>query len=216
MAAQIEATAGLKGRLWQQLIRAKIVNQGAVVEARGENAKAFTAMAKRVKPGDPDNVEAQAAQRYFPLLFGPGFARSRERDGPNALLNWGYTVLRSAMARATMAAGLHPSIGLFHKNTQNPMILIDDLMEPFRPFVDLAALRLSLDGKEAVDKETKHRLASTMYVDVTVTGETKPLMVAMEAMALSLARSFQERKAALVLPQPPTPLELGPVGHETC
>lgn len=216
MAAQTAAKASLKARIWQGLVRGKIVNQGAVVAALGHKAAAFEAMARKVKPGDPENLEAQAAQRYWPLLFGPGWRRNRDGEGANALLNWGYAILRSATARAVMAAGLHPSLGVFHRNTQNPMCLVDDAMEPFRPFVDLAALRLVLAGHETLDPATKRRLVAVMYLDLAIDGETSPLMVCLERLALSLARSFQVGKTGLALPMPPTALELAPLGHETC
>lgn len=216
MAAQIRAGDGLKGRLWQRIVRAKLLNQGAALASRGQPAGALEALAGRVKPGDPDNLEGLAAQRYWPLLFGPSFRRNPDLDGANALLNWGYAVLRSATARAVMAAGLHPSLGLFHKNALNPMCLVDDLMEPFRPFVDLAALRLVLDGHERLEPHAKRRLVATLHLDLRLAGEVTPLQVCLERLAVSLAQSFKTGKALLALPEPPTPIELGPLGYETC
>jgi CRISPR-associated protein Cas1 len=216
MIAQAGGKESLKRRVWQRLVRGKLVNQGAVVAALGHKAGAFEALARKVAPGDRGNLEAQAAQRYWPLLFGPGWRRNRDAEGANALLNWGYTILRSAVARAVMAAGLHPSLGVFHRNTQNAMCLVDDVMEPFRPFVDLAALRLVLAGHETLDPHTKRRLVAVMYLDLVIEGETSPLLVCLERLALSLARSFQAGKPELALPTPPTALELAPLGHETC
>lgn len=216
MIAQAGAKDSLKARVWQGLARGKITNQGAIAAALGHKPGAFEAMARRVRPGDPDNIEAQAAQRYWPLLFGPGWRRNRDAEGANALLNWGYAILRSATARALMAAGLHPSLGVFHKNVLNPMCLVDDVMEPFRPFIDLAVLRLVLAGHETVDPHTKRRLVAVMYLDLVAGEETSPLLVCLDRLALSLARSYQAGKADLVLPSPPTALELAPLGHETC
>lgn len=216
MAAQARAKASLKGRLWQHLVRGKLINQGAVVASLGNRAGAFEALARKVKPADPENIEAQAAQRYWPMLFGPGWRRNRDGEDANALLNWGYAVLRSATARAVMSAGLHPSLGVFHRNAQNPMCLVDDLMEPFRPFIDLAVRRLVLDGHETLDSYAKKRLVAVMYLDLVSGDETSPLLVCLERLTLSLARSFQAGKAELALPAPPTALELAPLGHETC
>ena len=216
MAAQLRASDALRARIWQRLVRAKILHQAAALAAVGQSPSALASMAARVKPGDPDNLEGLASQRYWPLLLGPGFRRDPDRDDANALLNWGYAVLRSATARAVMAAGLHPSLGVFHRNVLNPMCLVDDLMEPFRPFVDLAVVRLGLDGHDAIGREAKHRLVSVLYVDLRLAEETTPLMTCIERLALSVARSFREAKVQLALPEVPTPLDLTSLGREAC
>ncbi len=131
--AQAEAPAPLKKRLWAELVRAKILAQGAALESLRVDARPVRALAVRVRSGDPDNCEAIAAQRYFPALFGNGFHRWRDGTGANILLNYGYTVLRAATARAVCAAGLHPSLALHHRSGGDALRLADDLMEPFRP-----------------------------------------------------------------------------------
>ena len=133
-----QASAGkpLKKRLWTQVVRAKIQAQGATLAAVGAPHEGFQLLSRKVRSGDPDNVEAEAARRYWPLLFGREFRRDRDAGGINSLLNYGYAILRAAVARAVMGAGLHPSLGLMHTNRSNPMVLVDDLMEPFRPTVD--------------------------------------------------------------------------------
>ena len=138
---QVAASLPLKKRLWAQLVRAKILAQGAALAAAGAPSGGFYLLSRKVRSGDPQNVEAEAARRYWPLLFGVAFHRDTDGDGINGLLNYGYAVLRAGIARAVMAAGLHPSFGLMHSNRSNPMVLVDDLMEPFRPTVDREVLR---------------------------------------------------------------------------
>src|SRR5262249_34865000 len=136
MDAQLDASLPLKKRLWSQLVKAKLQQQAAVLEACGDSPALIAALIPKVRVGDPDNIEAQAARRYWSRVMGEEFTRDQDGDGINALLNYAYTILRSATARAVLAAGLHPSIGLHHSNRQNAMRLVDDLMEPFRPVMD--------------------------------------------------------------------------------
>lgn len=112
-----------------------------------------------MRSGDPGNVEAEAARRYWPLMFGPAFRRDRDAGGINGLLNYGYAVLRAGIARAVMAGGLHPGLGLMHANRGNAMVLVDDLMEPFRPIVDLEVWHLVRAGIVEVGREAKTALA---------------------------------------------------------
>jgi CRISPR-associated protein Cas1 len=133
MADQAAASKPLRKRLWSQIVRAKILGQGATLEAVGAPHGGFYLLSRKVRSGDPDNVEAQAARRYWPLLFGGEFRRDRREPGVNAMLNYAYTVLRAGAARAVMAAGLHPALGLAHRQRGNAFALADDLMEPFRP-----------------------------------------------------------------------------------
>ena len=141
-ALQISAGAGLRGRLWQSLVRAKIYNQAAVLQVYGTDAAALRAMAARVLPADPDNVEARAARHYWGALF-TNFVRENDSDLRNAMLNYGYAIMRGAIARALVATGLLPAIGIHHANQLNSFNLADDLIEPFRPFIDSAVWRLS-------------------------------------------------------------------------
>lgn len=140
--AQISASQPMHKRLWAAVVRSKLEQQAAALEAVGAPTAPLTALARKIKSGDPENIEAQGARRYWGLLFGDGFRRDKNGDGLNALLNYGYTVLRSATARAVIAAGLHPGIGLHHSNDNNAMRLVDDLIEPFRPLIDLKVWQL--------------------------------------------------------------------------
>jgi CRISPR-associated protein Cas1 len=203
MRAQAEMTEASKGRLWQVITRAKIRTQGAVLEALGVPAGAFVDLAKKVKSGDPENIEAQAARRYWPLLFGTEFRRDSDHPGTNGLLNYGYAILRGGTARAVASAGLHPTLGLKHSNRGNPMCLVDDLMEPFRPLVD-------------IDRDTKRELAGVLVRDMrTETGVT-PLATCLFRLTFSLAQLLLGERKVLDLPLSPLPLDLvvPPTGKE--
>lgn len=208
MRAQMEATKPLGKRLWQIIVRAKILQQGAVLAALGRPGQGFGLMARQVASGDPVNLEAQAARRYWPLMFGDDFRRDRGRPGINGLLNYGYTILRSAAARSVVAAGLHPSLGIHHRNRANDMCLVDDLMEPFRPIVDLMVVRLVADGVEEVTREAKAALAGITAFDMRTSQGTTPLGVCLDRLATSLGQAFEDKRAALDLPLAPLPLDL--------
>jgi CRISPR-associated protein Cas1 len=207
MRHQLDAGEPLKKRLWQTLVVGKIQQQGAVLARLGRPGGAFAMLARQVRPGDPDNMEAQAARRYWPLLMGESFRRDRQAGGANAMLNYGYTVLRSGVARAVVSAGLHPSVGLHHANRGNPMCLVDDLMEPFRPLVDYLVVGLVSAGEDSVTPEVKSRLASIFTIDMTTSYGTTPVATCLDRLALSLATAFESGKAMLDLPEPLHPLE---------
>ncbi|MEM9522559.1 MAG: type II CRISPR-associated endonuclease Cas1, partial [Pseudomonadota bacterium] len=138
MRAQWQAKTPLLKRAWKQVVTSKVLMQAAALEAIGEVSAPLTMMARKVTSGDGGNIEARAARHYWPRMMGPEFRRDTGALDENALLNYGYTVLRAATARAVVAAGLHPTIGLFHSNRGNAFALADDLMETFRPLVDCA------------------------------------------------------------------------------
>ncbi len=204
---QVAASLPLKKRLWAQLVRAKIIAQGAALAAAGMPSGGFYLLSRKVRSGDPENVEAEAARRYWPILFGNDFRREAGRGGINGLLNYGYTVLRAGVARAVMAAGLHPSFGLMHSNRLNPMVLVDDLMEPFRPTVDREVRRLVSQGATELDREAKALLAKVMVIDLPTAAGLSPLMTCAERLAQSLARVYAREGRALDLPLPSLPLE---------
>jgi CRISPR-associated protein Cas1 len=204
---QIAASLPLKKRLWAQIVRAKILAQGAALAAAGAPSGGFYLLSRKVRSGDPQNVEAEAARRYWPLMFGAAFHRDADGDGINGLLNYGYAVLRAGIARAVMAAGLHPGFGLMHSNRSNPMVLIDDLMEPFRPVVDREVLRLVRAGTKEVDRDAKAALARIMVIDLPTSLGLSPVMVCAERLAQSLARAFAAEADLLDLPLPALPLE---------
>lgn len=209
MRAQWEAGKPLSKQLWRRIVIAKIRWQAAILEANGISASAFDLLARRVGSGDPDNVEAQAARRYWPLLMGEGFRRDRDANDINALLNYGYTVLRSLCARAVVASGLHPSIGVHHANRTNAFALADDLIEPFRPLVDALAVRMVARGIEEVTPEAKRAFAGLIALDLPGQGGTTTVAGAANRAAQSLARAFESGQAAdIILPSPPSVSEL--------
>ncbi|MBV9549011.1 MAG: type II CRISPR-associated endonuclease Cas1 [Alphaproteobacteria bacterium] len=207
MNLQVAAGLPLKKRLWAQLVRAKILAQSAALAAVGAPHGGFFLLSRKVRSGDPDNVEAEAARRYWPLLMGSDFRRDKDGDGVNGLLNYGYAVLRAGVARAVMAAGLHPGFGLKHSNASNPMVLVDDLMEPFRPHVDREVLTLVKEGAGEVNPQTKPRLARLMVLDLPTSVGMSPMMVCAERLAQSLVRAYGGEGDALDLPLPALPLE---------
>jgi CRISPR-associated protein Cas1 len=208
MRRQLAAEDSLCRRLWQVIVRAKIAQQAAVLERVGQPHGSFDMLARKVRSGDPENIEAQAARRYWPLLMGEDFRRDRDSGGRNAMLNYGYTVLRAGTARAVVAAGLHPSIGLHHSNRGNPMSLVDDLMEPFRPLVDFLVVRLLKDGEAEVTPSVKKSLALVLSLDVATARGTTPLSTCLERLAFSVAEAFESGKPVLDLPEPALPMEL--------
>ena len=145
--AQVAASLPLTKRLWAEIVKSKLQQQAAALEATGAPAIPLSALVKKVRSGDPDNYEAQGARRYWGLLFGDDFRRDQQTGGINSMLNYGYTVLRATTARAVVAAGLHPTLGLHHSNEGNAMRLVDDLMEPFRPVIDLKVWQLNRQGE---------------------------------------------------------------------
>jgi CRISPR-associated protein Cas1 len=162
------------------------------------------AMARRVRSGDPDNLEAQGAQRYWPMLFGKEFRRNRDAPGLNALLNYGYAVVRAATARAVVAAGLIPSLGVFHRNRSNPFCLADDLFEPYRPFVDWRVRRIADQyGADALldNREVKAALLSLFNETILVGERRSPILLALHASAASLCRALTGDDRKLVLPE---------------
>ena len=202
-ATQIEATLPLKKRLWQALITAKIRMQAAVLQAAAGEDGGLGALAVRVRSGDPANCEAQAAQRYWPRLLGPEFRRRRAGPPPNLLLNYGYTVFRAAAARALCAAGLLPTVGVHHHNRSNALCLADDVVEPYRPYVDWRVRRL-VDDKAPLgdlDRESKAALLSLFNEVIPIGGQRSPLLLAFHSTAASLANSFRQGSASLALPE---------------
>jgi CRISP-associated protein Cas1 len=206
--AQLSATEPMRKRLWAAIVRAKLEQQAAALEAAGQPPAPLAALASKVKSGDPENLEAQGARRYWSMLFGEGFRRDQNAGNINGLLNYGYTVLRAAVARSTIAAGLHPTIGLHHSNDSNPMRLVDDLMEPFRPVVDLKVWQLQRAGESEVSQETKRALLRTLYDDMQTDAGATPVMVCTQKLAVSLAQVFMGERDKLYLPLPGLPIDM--------
>ena len=206
--AQIAASSPTHKRLWATVVRSKLEQQAAALEATGGPTAPLTALVSKVRSGDPDNIEAQGARRYWGLLFGSDFRRDQNGGGLNGLLNYGYTVLRATTARAVIAAGLHPSIGLHHSNDNNAMRLVDDLMEPFRPMIDLKVWQLQRNGEGEVTPETKRALVRTIYDDMQTAAGATPVMVCAQKLAVSLAQVYLGERDKLDLPLPGLPLSL--------
>jgi len=206
--AQIAAKQPLIKRLWAEIVKSKLQQQAAALEATGAPFVPLSALVRKVRSGDPDNFEAQGARRYWGLLLGDDFRRDQQVGGLNAMLNYGYTVLRAATARAVVAAGLHPTLGLHHSNAGNAMRLVDDLMEPFRPVMDLKVWQLHRQGEGEVTPESKRALVRTLYDDMQTSAGATPVMVCVQKLATSLAQVFMGEKDQLDLPLPGLPLSL--------
>lgn len=205
VAAQLGATAAVQGRLWRQVVRAKILNQSELLRRLGFDAcRRLRAMADEVKNYDTENVEAQAARIYFRALApDPGFVRAREGTWPNPALNYGYGVLRAAVARALVGSGLTCFRGVHHHNRYNAFCLADDMMEPYRPFVDQYVFGhvqpFDVQATE-LTREMKARLLQMLTCDVKTGDLKRPLMVALTYTTASLAKYYLGKATELVLP----------------
>ena len=208
VAMQSSATERAKNSLWKGIIAAKIRNQAYALKIMGKEGAGLEALSRRVKSGDPENLEAQAAQRYWPMLLGPAFRRSRDGGPPNNLLNYGYMVLRAATARAVCGAGLHPSLGIHHRNQYNGFALADDLMEPVRPMVDLIVCGLWKEGKIELSRESKEKLLGVLAAPVELSGQNSPLMTALQKSAASLREALSGESGGLNIPKPALSLHL--------
>lgn len=206
--AQLAASRPTHKRLWAAVVRSKLQQQATALEAAGAPVAPLASLAGKVRSGDPGNLEAQGARRYWSLLFGENFRRDQSSGGLNALLNYGYTVLRAATARAVVAAGLHPTLGLHHANEGNPMRLVDDLMEPFRPIVDLHIWHLRRRGETTVTPDTKRSLVRVLYDDMQTTLGATPVMICLQRLAISLAQVYLGDRDKLDLPLPGLPLSM--------
>jgi CRISPR-associated protein Cas1 len=209
MEEQIARTKPLAKRLWAQIVAAKVRSQGWALDQVEAPSGAFARLARLVKPGDPENIEAQASRRYWPLLMGPNFRRDPNGEWPNSALNYGYAVLRGAAARVICGAGLHPSLGIFHRHPQNAMPLADDLMEPFRPIVDLTVRRIVDEGETVVTPAVKRRLAGVLTQDLTTAAGRTPLATSMLRLAQSLAACYLGEETGLDLPHVAAPRRAG-------
>jgi CRISPR-associated protein Cas1 len=210
--SQIDASKPLQKQLWQKVIAAKIRMQGRVLTVNGREGGAFEMLARNVRSGDPENIEAQAARRYWKTLFGNDFYRDQNADGANALLNYGYTVLRAIVARAICASGLHPTVGIFHSNRANAFALADDLMEPYRPIVDQLVFNLIRGGQVEVSPAAKRALTSIATFDLETNIGVSPLSVQIGRFVHSVAVSFETGEIGIGLPRLPSPLELAGLG----
>ena len=189
---QIQASVPNQKRTWQSIVKAKIRSQADVLFEVGLDGTTLQKLVPMVRSGDPDNVEATAASRYFPLMFGVDFIRDRDQAGINACLNYGYAIIRSSVARAIVGSGMHPALGVFHKNKYNPFCLADDAMEPLRTLADYRVWQLAKQGQlpEELDPQTKRHMIEVLGHQIRIDDLTYPLLVGLERYAASLRRSI--------------------------
>jgi len=201
---QIGIGKPLQKQLWQQLVRAKIRGQAAnLIEGSAERTK-LVALSRKVRSGDPSNVESQAARVYWSAWLDDETEFRRNPNGKdplNSMLNYGYSVIRGALARSIVAAGLTPAIGLHHSNRSNAFCLADDLLEPLRPLVDRKVRDLHKQGQTQIDRTAKAALLNVLVENVTVRGQSGPLLVALHRMVASLIRCFEGQDKKIVVPE---------------
>lgn len=198
--AQIQASEPLKKGLWRQIVEAKIRNQAAVLHRFGKNGDKLKPYYLHVKSGDTDNREGAAARIYWTELLGNDFIRERDGPYPNNLLNYGYTILRAAVARSLMGSGLFPAFGLFHRNRYNAFPLADDVMEPYRPYVDALVYELYARGQTQLTKEVKSELLRILFVDTRFDKVLRPLDIGLTITTASLAKCFAGTQKKIVYP----------------
>ena len=202
--SQLDSSLPLRKQLWQQTIEAKIRNQAAVLRyVTGMEHKNMIKWSDSVRSGDADNMEARAAVYYWKTIFpnDPCFIRDREDEGANALLNYGYAILRAVVARALVGAGLLPTLGIHHHNRYNAYCLADDIMEPYRPYVDKLVVEMLEDGAEdKLNATNKVKLLNIPVIEVKINEKRSPLMIAVSQTVSSLVKCFRGDCRKLIYP----------------
>ena len=204
--SQIDASLPLRKQLWQQTIKQKILNQEYVLrDNTDKETNCMRVWSNDVRSGDPDNLEARAAAYYWKNLFNdcPNFVRDRDGSPPNNLLNYGYAILRAIIARSLVGSGLLPTLGIHHHNRYNAYCLADDIMEPYRPYVDQLVLDIIHNNNEIseITREIKLQLLSIPTLDVVINGKRSPLMIAAQQTAASLAKCFAGESKRISYPE---------------
>lgn len=197
---QLNVSEPMRKQAWKQIVEQKIRNQAAVLDKLGIEHHNLKACYSSVLSGDTSNREGIAARQYWTQLFGKDFRREREGLPPNNLLNYGYAILRAATARALIGSGLLPALGLFHRNRYNAFPLADDVMEPYRPYVDEIAFGATEEGMLELDKETKVRLLNLLVTDVRIGKMTRPLSLALTTTSASLLKYYKGETKKVTLP----------------
>ncbi|MDR2980474.1 MAG: type II CRISPR-associated endonuclease Cas1 [Bacteroidales bacterium] len=198
---QLDVSLPLKKQLWQQTVQVKITNQAAALkECRGAEVRNMLKWAGDVKSGDANNLEARAAAYYWANLF-TDFRRQREGDPPNNLLNYGYAILRAIVARGLVGSGLLPTLGIHHHNRYNAYCLADDIMEPYRPYVDQLVVTMFDSGIKELNKEAKAQLLGLPVTEVMIGGQRSPLMIAVGQTTASLYKCFSGESRKIVYPE---------------
>ena len=204
--SQIDASLPLRKQLWQQTIKQKILNQEYVLrDNTDKETNCMRVWSNDVRSGDPDNLEARAAAYYWKNLFNDCLNFVRDRDGspPNNLLNYGYAILRAIIARSLVGSGLLPTLGIHHHNRYNAYCLADDIMEPYRPYVDQLVLDIIHNNNEIseITREIKLQLLSIPTLDVVINGKRSPLMIAAQQTSASLAKCFAGESKRISYPE---------------
>lgn len=197
---QTEASLPLKKNLWKQVVEAKIRNQANLLTELGKDGALLKAYYSNVKSGDSDNREGLAARIYWDALFDGSFQRARKGEDPNAILNYGYAILRAGMARSIMGSGLFPAFGLFHKNRYNAFPLADDLMEPYRPYVDQIVYNLASEGINELNSTSKQALLRLLFIDTRFKDMTRPLEIGLTMTTASLVKCLRGEQKQLSFP----------------
>ena len=218
--AQIDATQPARKRIWQQLVRAKINAQADNLVEGSTVEKRLRSLAARVRSGDPENLEAQAAKAYWSvwLMLAPQsldpirFSRDPDQSGINALLNYGYAIMRAAVARAIVAAGLHPALGVFHSNRSNAFCLADDLLEPLRPLVDAKVRNLAFAGQHELTQGVKAELLGVLTEETRFGESSGPLLVVLHRYVSSLVSCLDGSSQVLEIPLPCNSAVTAPCG----
>jgi CRISPR-associated protein Cas1 len=198
---QMAITEPTRKNIWQQIVRLKINSQATTLTLLDKNAKRLHRLATEVKSGDSSNCEAVASQLYWKLLFGKKFKRSLETDQINSLLNYGYAIVRAMIARSICGAGLHPTLGLFHHNQYNALCLADDIMEPFRPWVDSEVFEIVKNEPPEINQRTKKILLGLLDQSVIYNKKKMPLMVASHYLIADLKRCYNKDLKIIKYPE---------------
>jgi len=201
---QINASEPLKKQLWQQTVCSKIFNQAGVLRNKLKSCDNMKRWARKVRSGDPDNLEGRAAAYYWKMIFPKEIEFNRDREGlpPNNLLNYGYAILRAIMARSLVATGLIPTLGIHHHNKYNAFCLADDIMEPYRPYVDELVVTFVEDGEDFTEltPSIKKQLLEIPSLDVFIDGEKSPLMIATQKTSSSLLKCYAGNLRKIIYP----------------
>jgi CRISPR-associated protein Cas1 len=203
--SQIDSSLPLKKQLWQQTVNAKICNQAQLLKRKNIPIDNMMNWAENVRSGDPDNYEARAAAYFWKNIFPPTLEFTRARDGvaPNNILNYGYAILRAIVARGLVASGLLPTLGIHHRNKYNAYCLADDIMEPYRPFVDAIVVHIVENAEDYTELSTsiKKQLLEIPVVDIHIGGERSPLMVGLQRTTASLVKCFDGSSKKIIYPE---------------
>ncbi|MDA7653071.1 type II CRISPR-associated endonuclease Cas1 [bacterium] len=191
---QVEAKAPLKKQIWKRIVMAKVKHQAALLESKNKVSQQLWKLLTRIRSGDPDNIEAQAASIYWRELFGSRFRRDPNAEGINSLLNYGYAIIRAATGRALAGSGLNTTLGIFHRNQYNHFCLADDMMEVIRPMVDAVVFELVAEKNTQVNQHTKRALLDILQSEVQFSGEFFYLAHALQRSSKSLTDALVEKK----------------------